>query len=74
MHCLARDAGISQATAYRCLGEGIDVLAGQAPDLHQVLDRCRLDGMTHVILDGTPIESDRLAGVPRERQRPVVRP
>ncbi|MGO4424761.1 IS5/IS1182 family transposase, partial [Streptomyces sp. MCAF7] len=27
VHCLARDAGISQATGYRYLHEGIDVLA-----------------------------------------------
>jgi hypothetical protein len=63
VHCLARDAGISQATGYRYLHEGIDVLADQAPDLHDVLNRCRRDGMSHVILDGTLIESDRLAGV-----------
>ena len=63
VHCLARDAGVSQATGYRYLHEGIDVLADQAPDLHEVLDRCRREGMTHVILDGTLIESDRLAGV-----------
>jgi hypothetical protein len=42
---------------------GIDVLAEQPPDLHDVLDHCRHDGMTHVILDGTLIESDRLTGV-----------
>jgi hypothetical protein len=63
VHCLARDAGVSQATGYRYLNEGIDVLADQAPDLHDVLARCRREGMTHVILDGTLIESDRLAGV-----------
>lgn len=63
VHCLARDAGVSQATGYRYLHEGIDVLAERAPDLHEVLDRCRREGMTHVILDGTLIESDRLAGV-----------
>ncbi len=63
VHCLARDAGVSQTTGYRYLHEGIDVLADQAQDLHQVLNRCRREGMTHVILDGTLIESDRLAGV-----------
>ncbi|GHJ40826.1 transposase family protein [Streptomyces sp. TS71-3] len=63
VHCLARDAGVSQATGYRYLHEGIDALAAQAPDLHDVLNRCRREGMTHVILDGTLIESDRLAGV-----------
>ena len=63
VHCLARDVGISQATGYRYLHEGIDVLADRAPDLHEVLNRCHREGMTHVILDGTLIESDRLAGV-----------
>jgi len=32
VQCLARDAGISQATGYRYLHEGINVLADQAPD------------------------------------------
>ncbi|URM90542.1 IS5/IS1182 family transposase [Streptomyces sp. MRC013] len=63
VHCLARDAAISQATGYRYLHEGIDVLAEKAPDLHEVLSRCRRAGMTHVILDGTLIPCDRVAGV-----------
>jgi hypothetical protein len=63
VHCLARDAGVSQATGYRYLHEGVDVLADQAPDLHDVLNRCQREGMTHVILDGTLIESDRVTGV-----------
>ncbi len=63
LHCLARDADISQATGYRYLHEGIDILADQARDLHEVLDRCRREATTHVILDGTLIESDRLACV-----------
>ncbi|MFE5123685.1 hypothetical protein [Streptomyces sp. NPDC056669] len=53
VHCLARDAGVSQATGYRYLHEGIDVLADQAPDLHEVLTDCRRQGISHVILDGT---------------------
>src|SRR5512143_1244962 len=52
-HCLARDAGICQATGYRYLHEGIDVLAERAPDLHEVLRRCHDEGIGHVILDGT---------------------
>ncbi|MEU9710449.1 transposase family protein [Streptomyces sp. NPDC047967] len=63
VHCLAHDAGTSQATGYRYLHEGIDVLAEKAPDLHEVLSRCQREGVTHVNLDGTLIESDRLAGV-----------
>ncbi|MBP0459500.1 transposase family protein [Streptomyces montanisoli] len=62
VHCLARDAGISQATGYRYLHEGIDVLAAQAPNLHDVLDRCRGEELSHVILDGMLVESDRVAG------------
>ncbi|GGY21825.1 hypothetical protein GCM10010358_83840 [Streptomyces minutiscleroticus] len=63
MHCPARDAGVSRATGHRYLHEGIDVLAEQAPDLHQVLQHCRREGMSHVLLDGTLIRSDRVAGV-----------
>ncbi len=55
VHCLARDAGIPQATGYRYLHEGIGVLAAQAPDLREVLDICLAEGMTHVVLDGTLI-------------------
>jgi hypothetical protein len=66
VHCLARDAGVSQATGYRYLNEGIDVLADRAPDLHQVLVRCRREGMSHVILDGMLITCDRVAGVTEE--------
>ena len=62
VHCLARDAGVSQATGYRYLHEGIDVLADQAPDLHHVLAECREKGMNHLVLDGTLIGCDRLAG------------
>jgi hypothetical protein len=56
---LARDHGISRATAYRYRDEVIDVLAGQAPDLHQALQRAVAEGLPHVILDGTIIEADR---------------
>jgi hypothetical protein len=56
---LARDHGISRATAYRYLDEIIIVLAGQAPDLRQVLERARDEGFSHVILDGKIIACDR---------------
>ncbi|WP_162600150.1 transposase family protein [Streptomyces sp. CS131] len=62
VHCLARDAGVSQATGYRHPHEGVDVLAAQAPDLHGVLDRCRGEEMSHVILQGMLVESDRVTG------------
>jgi hypothetical protein len=56
---LARDHGISRATAYRYLDEVIAVLAGQAPDLRQALERAKDEGLSHVILDGTIIPADR---------------
>jgi hypothetical protein len=59
MPTLARDAGVSTATGYRYLHEGIDVLAAQAPDLHEVLERGKAAGWTHVTLDGTLIHTDR---------------
>ncbi|WP_219460865.1 transposase family protein [Nonomuraea rhizosphaerae] len=51
--------GLSQATAYRYLHEAIDVLADQAPDLHQALDRAAADGIGHLILDGKIFDTDR---------------
>ena len=59
MPVLARDAGVSTATGYRYLHEGIDVLAAQAPELHQVLQAGRAAGWSHVTLDGTLIATDR---------------
>lgn len=58
---LARDAGISIATSYRYLHEGIDVLAAQAPELPEILRARLAAGDTYVILDGTLIPSDRVA-------------
>ncbi|WP_433464086.1 transposase family protein [Spirillospora sp. CA-128828] len=51
--------GISQATAYRYLHEGIDVLADRAPDLHEALQRAVADGLGHLILDGKIFDTDR---------------
>jgi hypothetical protein len=56
---LARDHGISRATAYRYLDEVTEVLAAQAPDLHQALERAAGEGLTHVVLDGKIIPADR---------------
>jgi hypothetical protein len=56
---LARDHGISRATAYRYLDEVIIVLADQAPDLREALERARDQGLPHVILDGKIIPADR---------------
>ncbi len=59
VHLLARDAGISQATGYRYLHEAIDVIAGQAPDLPEVLAVAHHQGWAFVCLDGTLIETSR---------------
>jgi hypothetical protein len=56
---LARDHGISRATAYRYLEEVIAVLADEAPDLREALERARAGGLPHVILDGKIIACDR---------------
>ena len=54
-----RDHGISRATAYRYLDEVILVLAQEAPDLREALERARDEGLSHVILDGKIIACDR---------------
>ena len=59
LRTLARDAGVSVATGYRYLHEGIDVLAAHAPDLHDVLEQGQAAGWTHVTVDGTLIATDR---------------
>jgi DDE superfamily endonuclease len=56
---LARDHGISRATAYRYLNEVITVLAEQAPELSEALEWAKDQGFSHVILDGTIIPADR---------------
>jgi hypothetical protein len=53
--------GVSRATAYRYVAEGIGVLIGQAPDLHDALRRVAADGWSHVILDGKVFTTDRCA-------------
>ena len=56
---LARDHGISRATAYRYIDEVITVLAQQAPELAEALERASSEGFSHVILDGKIIPCDR---------------
>lgn len=68
--------GLSRATSYRYHGEGLRVLAAQAPDLTEALQRVTDEGWAYVILDGTVIASDRDAAATSSRQgrtdRPVV--
>jgi hypothetical protein len=56
---LARDHGVSRATGYRYLDEIIDVLADQAPDLHEALEKAKTEGLAYVILDGKIFSADR---------------
>ncbi len=57
---LAGEAELAISTAYRYLHEAIDVIAEQAPDLHEVLDRARRESWSHLLLDGTLIHIDRV--------------
>jgi hypothetical protein len=52
--------GISRATAYRYLAEGIAVLAARQPDLHEALRRAADQGWAFVILDGKLFDCDRV--------------
>jgi hypothetical protein len=74
MTVLAADTKISIATGYRYLHEGIDALAAQAPDLHQVLERGKAAGWTHVTLDGTLIRTDSCRACPRWPTRATTAP
>ena len=58
---LACDNGIGSSTAYRYLHEGIDVLAARAPGLRSALIAAKAAGHSHVMLDGTLVETDRIA-------------
>jgi hypothetical protein len=58
---LARDNASSVPTACRILHEGIAVLAAQAPDIHTAIERAQTAGLTHLLLDGTLIHTDRVA-------------
>jgi hypothetical protein len=57
---IGKGLGISQATAYRYLDEVIEVLADQAPDLHETLQRAHLEGWSYVNLDGKVVATSRL--------------
>src|SRR4029453_12804799 len=51
--------GISRATAYRYRDEALAVLAAQAPELTEALERVAGDGWSHVVLDGKVFDTDR---------------
>jgi hypothetical protein len=59
IEALGRDHGVSRATAYRYVEEVTDVLAAQAPELPEALERAMAEGVPFVILDGKVIATDR---------------
>ena len=60
-HCLATDARISDATAYRYLHEGLEVIAAHAPDLAEVVADAYAARAAYLCLDGTLVPTDRVA-------------
>lgn len=58
---LVRDNNISTSTGYERLHETTAVLAAQAPGLHSALLAAKAAGYDYVLLDGTLIETDRIA-------------
>jgi hypothetical protein len=56
---LGRDHGVSRATAYRYIDETVEVLAAQAPDLHDAVQRAAHDEHAHLTLDGKVFSADR---------------
>ena len=60
--------GLSRATAHRYLDEALCVLSDQAPDLQEALERAREEEFAYLILDGTIIACDRLAGTTVSRK------
>ena len=62
---LAIDNGIGRSTAYDYLHEGITVLAPAAPSLESALRKAKQAGYPYVIIDGTLIETNRVAAAGR---------
>ncbi|MBQ0926743.1 hypothetical protein [Saccharopolyspora endophytica] len=69
---LARDHGISRATAYRYLDEVTDVLADQHPDLHESRRQAKDDGWALVICNGKIFSSGRVSGKTISVKRTVI--
>jgi hypothetical protein len=62
---LARDHQIGRATAYRYVDEVIDVLAAEAPDLHEALDRARGAGRTYNTLHHVTVSPGKIGDIVR---------
>jgi hypothetical protein len=59
LEVLGAGFGLSRATAYRYRDEVVEVLAAQAPELTEALERVKEEGWAYVILDGTIVATDR---------------
>jgi hypothetical protein len=57
---LAVDNAIGTSTVYDYLDEGFTVLAAQAPSLESALLAAKMAGHSHISIDGTLIETDRV--------------
>lgn len=58
---LARDNDIGTSTAYAYRDEAVGVLATRRPSLHGALLAAKTAGHSHVIVDGTLIQTDRIS-------------
>jgi hypothetical protein len=56
---LGAGSALSQATSYRYVAEGTEVLSAQAPCLEEALERAVKEGTPYVILDSKIVDSDR---------------
>ena len=56
---LGAGSGLPQATSYRYVAEGTEVLSAQAPCLEEALERAVKEGTPYVILDGKIVACDR---------------
>ena len=61
--------GLPQSTAYRYFAEVIGVLAAEAPELREALDRALAEGTPYVILDGKIVDADRCHGFGKGQAR-----
>jgi len=69
---LAAGFGVSRATGYRYRDEVVAVLAAQAPELTEALDRVAEEGWAFVILDGKIVDTGRLRVTTISRKRKQI--
>lgn len=55
---LACGFGVGTSTVYRCIREGLDLLAAKAPTLEQAIEVAKRKAF--VVLDGTLLRTDRV--------------